>query len=561
MNSPGELSLRILGGLVRYVEDFDGTDALNELLEGSGVERDDFEHGRWATLEQIETILARVRPRFPDDASFTRAFGYRLADSLGPMRLLAWATSPAQLFAKGFESIDTLSTISHAELVSVGRNYVDVRYWTDSPESRLLCLSRQGQIGACTTLVGLPPATFEESGCVARGDPECRYRIRWAEPRHGWLVPVGFAVGCVVAALAAHSTHAFLPWLAWPALGALLGQVVARRRVHRRHEEFERQATHALGELARVEAEARRELVGLHERQQQWNRHLEAELTERTRAAQRLAAALQEERETQQLVIRGVSHDLRNPLAALEVMSWGMKDVLDLRNEDQRALLDGYTSAVAQLKRLVNELVQDARTRLAPVASRQEVASLSARLRRRLGALVYGKDIAVSVTLAPSAPDAIEIAPLVLDRVLDNLFTNAAKYTDHGRIVLEIGGDARWLVLRLSDTGRGIEPQRLGEIFNSPGDAPRDADGKSFGVGLSVVVQLLAQIGGRLEVASRVGEGTTFWVHLPLKASPVEGRLIPISEALVADIVYVRLPSSHTLARRESVRPRPNVDT
>ncbi len=548
MSDAGELSLRILGGLARYVEDFHGREALVEVLEGTGVGRDDLDQGRWATLAQVEAVLARARPRFPDDASFTRAFGYRLADSLGPMRMLAWATSPAQLFAKGFESIDTLSNISHAELASVARSYVDVRYWSDMPESRLLCLSRQGQVGALTTLVGLPPATFEESACVARGDEECLYRIRWVEGRHRWWTPVGLAGGCAVAALAAHASTALLPWLTLPLLGGLAGHAIARRRVLRRHLEFERQATHALAELARVEAEARRELVGLHERQQQWSRHLEKELAE--------------QRAAQQLTMRGVSHDLRNPLAALEMLSWQMKSALEGNDDDVEGLMDDFGAALAQLKRLVNELVQGAQA--SPPArrgSRVEVSKLPERLRRRLGALVYGKDIAVSVRLAESAPEAITIAPLLLDRVLDNLFTNAAKYTEHGRIVLEVGGDERGLVLRLSDTGRGIEPERLREIFDSPGTAPHDAEGKSFGIGLSVVVQLLAQIGGKLEVASRPGEGTTFWVHLPPESGWDAAGPGPVTEDVVRDVVHVRTPSSHPLARRESIAPRPGLDT
>jgi signal transduction histidine kinase len=97
---------------------------------------------------------------------------------------------------------------------------------------------------------------------------------------------------------------------------------------------------------------------------------------------------------------------------------------------------------------------------------------------------------------------------------------------DRGSIVLELDGTPGHLVIKVSDTGRGIEPAAVDRIFHAGGSAPESRRGDSFGVGLSVVVQLLEQIGGRLEVMSKPASGTTFWVYLPVAAvsrtGPVE---------------------------------------
>jgi signal transduction histidine kinase len=145
-----------------------------------------------------------------------------------------------------------------------------------------------------------------------------------------------------------------------------------------------------------------------------------------------------------------------------------------------------------------------------------EVAPLTERLRRRLRALVQGKDIRSSAFKTREAPESIETDLLLFDRVVDNLLTNAAKYTERGSIVVEIDGTTERLTLKISDTGRGISPEQIEGAF-TPQGSERVARAKgSHGVGLSVVVQLLGEVGGRLEVMSKPASGTTFWVHFPL---------------------------------------------
>src|SRR5690606_21507544 len=113
--------------------------------------------------------------------------------------------------------------------------------------------------------------------------------------------------------------------------------------------------------------------------------------------------------------------------------------------------------------------------------------------------------------------DRIETDPLIFERVIDNLCTNAAKYTERGSIVLELDGRPGFLVLKISDTGRGIAPERLEKIFAADSSPDAERAARSLGVGLSVVVTLMGQIGGRVEVMSKVGRGTTFWAHFPLE--------------------------------------------
>jgi len=188
-----------------------------------------------------------------------------------------------------------------------------------------------------------------------------------------------------------------------------------------------------------------------------------------------------------------------------------------------------HTATVeSRLVRLVPEMV--------------DVQDLAAQLRKRVRALVHGRDIRVSVFSTNRAPDKVETDLMSLDRVMDNLLTNAAKYTSRGSILVELDGAASGaLTVRVSDTGRGIPPEQLPRVFRPAGTGAAPTV-HSYGVGLSVVVQLLAQLGGSLEVLSTPGKGTTFWVHLParLRVSLVARAVHSDVDSLIGKVVTVR---------------------
>jgi two-component system, NarL family, sensor histidine kinase EvgS len=238
---------------------------------------------------------------------------------------------------------------------------------------------------------------------------------------------------------------------------------------------------------------------------------------------QRVADRLHRLQEMRDTKILGFSHDLRNPLTVMQAGTEYLRDYVEVIGDEGDAVLGDIERAIEQMRRLLEDLMmmatqqatqQATLAQLAP--QRLEVPPLTDRLRRRLRALVQGKDIRASVFKTREAPESIETDPLLFDRVVDNLLTNAAKYTDRGSIVVEVDGTTEYLTLKVSDTGRGISPEQIDRAF-TPEGSDRTARAKnSYGVGLSVVVQLLGQVGGRLEVMSKPDSGTTFWVHFPL---------------------------------------------
>lgn len=103
-----------------------------------------------------------------------------------------------------------------------------------------------------------------------------------------------------------------------------------------------------------------------------------------------------------------------------------------------------------------------------------------------------------------------------LRQILYNLIENAVKYTKQGKVEISCYEEHRFLVIEVSDTGRGIAPEHLESIFE-PFRQLEDAS-RGAGLGLNVTKELVQLHGGEITVHSVVGQGTTFYVKLPIEA-------------------------------------------
>jgi two-component system phosphate regulon sensor histidine kinase PhoR len=106
-----------------------------------------------------------------------------------------------------------------------------------------------------------------------------------------------------------------------------------------------------------------------------------------------------------------------------------------------------------------------------------------------------------------------------LAQVFDNLFSNAVKYTpDGGHVAVQVTREVDHAVVRVCDTGRGISPEELGEIFSKffrSSTVLSDAI-PGIGLGLAITKSIVDAHGGQIAVSSKLGQGTTFEVRLPL---------------------------------------------
>jgi len=514
-----ELNLRILHSLALWVKETAGEAALKEVAAAGDARVDDLAGGSvWTSSARFERILAAAAKYAVGEDQFRAACAHRLHESYGPLLLLLKAASPTMVFRHAGRSFGTISAISTVEIESRGRTTVNAVYRSTKRESRLMCLSRQGQMASLPTLWGLPSGTLLEKQCIARGDTVCEYEVR-LHASHRWLpIIVSAVLGVAMWGVAAVAHFDNAHWLGVLVTATLSASAYAleQRKANVANTAFAQDAQMALGVLAADEEEVRRELAALQGRQRDWLRRVEQELDARSAALAEMSGV----GEKRLQVLRGQVHDLRTMLTVVRYALEASET--NSRSEEESAAVDDGREALAKIDRILRQAMQQwepGRALVALEPRRVEVEPFSAGLRRRLGALAHGTQLRVAVHTTREAPSSIVTDPLLVDRVLDNLLGNAVKYTARGSVNVEVGGAPGFLTVKIADTGPGIGSERFNQVFR-PGGSLVDERVDGFGVGLSIVVQLLAQIGGRLEVMSTPPDGTTFWVFIPIELAP-----------------------------------------
>ena len=519
-----DLNMRIIQSLVWFVEDKYGPAKLDALSFEAGISSDELRSCKgWISLEQTEAFFRMVRSMTGSDQDFMKACTYRMRDSYGTLRFLLWATTPAQMLEMGQKHFSPISNFSTGDFERISDSKYRLRYFSNREESRLMCLSRQAQSEALPLLWDLPPASLRETACICKGDDHCEYELSVYEKSRLTPVLLGGVAGTIAAAVVA--VFHLWPilgvsylWGAAPFLGAALGYIFELRRANRHNLKVADDINRGLTRVVIENQETQHEILLLHQRQKDWSRRLEEQVELRTRASEEFSRKLHNILAEQTSAMKGVSHDMKNPLTVVLQTAEIMSDDLSPEN---RWMVEEQKNAVTRIRGLLDDMLALESSDISSLQFRPESVNtkpLEESLRRRLRALAGTKGLRISVISTKEMPPCIYVDRMVLDRVVDNLLTNAVKYTDNGSIVLELDGKPGFLTIKLSDTGRGVEKEDLLKIFRAGGSDPATRDANSHGLGLSVVVRLLARIGGKLEVMSLPGKGSTFWVHLPVES-------------------------------------------
>lgn len=219
-----------------------------------------------------------------------------------------------------------------------------------------------------------------------------------------------------------------------------------------------------------------------------------------------------------------LAHELRNPLApitnALALLE--RSEPLTGRGRQALGLAQRQTR---QMQRLVDDLLEVSRITRGKIELRCEALSVQAAVHAAVEAQLSGieeRRQTVSVAL-PERPIRIVADPARISQVLDNLLANARKFTpEGGAIRVEVEALADAVELRVIDSGIGIAPEKIGQLFElfQQLDVTLDRAQGGLGIGLALVKRLVELHGGSVRADSAgVGQGSTFAVRLPLRSS------------------------------------------
>ena len=251
--------------------------------------------------------------------------------------------------------------------------------------------------------------------------------------------------------------------------------------------------------------------------------------------SQRLSAEAEHRRQELERVmddkaqfIRGITHDLKNPLGAVDAYAELLEAEIKGRLTDgQRRFVTRIRSAVQQALGTVQDLLELAQAEargLSVDEQSTDLAVLAADVAEDYRAAMESGGLTLVLDpgehLPPVATDARRVR-----EVLGNLLSNAVKYVPRGeRVVIRTRahqgggpGPGDWLVVEVQDTGAGIAPEEQEQIFAEFHRAPgQQASGS--GLGLAISRRIARLLGGDLTVESRPGEGSTFALWIPAPA-------------------------------------------
>jgi signal transduction histidine kinase len=228
--------------------------------------------------------------------------------------------------------------------------------------------------------------------------------------------------------------------------------------------------------------------------------------------------------------LSNTSHELRTPLSSIRALARLLLDRLDgdLTQEQERQV-KFIESAANDLSELVNDLLDLAKIEagkvellLAPVV----VDNLFRALKGMLRPLVDEARVEL-VFDTPDFSDAFDSDEGKISQVLRNFISNALKFTEHGAVRVGASWDRELdtITFAVSDTGIGIGPDNLQLIFEefSQIEHPLQRRSKGTGLGLPLCRKLAELLGGRVEVESEVGVGSTFRLVLPRRFPHIDG--------------------------------------
>jgi PAS domain S-box-containing protein len=243
-------------------------------------------------------------------------------------------------------------------------------------------------------------------------------------------------------------------------------------------------------------------------------------ITERKQAEEKL-------RETMELksqFVSTVSHELRTPLTCMkEAIGVILDGAAGKVNDKQKEFLNIAQRNIDRLAALVNDVLDFQKLeagRMKFDVHENDVVEVVEHVRRMMDPIAEKKDVSFSVEIDDQLPAARFDSNKVI-QVLTNLVSNAIKFTPaDGRVCVRIRTQGDELVIGVTDTGVGIPAEALPKIFERFYRVHRPGQEiPGTGLGLAIVEQIITAHGGRIEVESEEGKGTTFTIFLPVNSS------------------------------------------
>ena len=219
-----------------------------------------------------------------------------------------------------------------------------------------------------------------------------------------------------------------------------------------------------------------------------------------------------------------ITHDIKAPAASIA----GFIDLLSEYVDRPKAVgyLQSISGSANHLLQLVSALL-DYHKLESGKAERHEVSfqptALVSECVAQMQPLAMAKQLRLATDINVAEDMFCRSDAFRIKQIVNNLVSNAIKYTDEGEVRVGITVQNGWMTLSVKDTGYGMTPEELQTVFNAFTRLPGAQGKEGVGLGLTITREIVTLLGGRIDVASTKGKGTTFRVCLPVKVVTNQG--------------------------------------
>jgi signal transduction histidine kinase/CheY-like chemotaxis protein/NO-binding membrane sensor protein with MHYT domain len=218
-----------------------------------------------------------------------------------------------------------------------------------------------------------------------------------------------------------------------------------------------------------------------------------------------------------------MSHEIRTPLNGVLGMAHALgAEALTPSQREKLEVIQRGGEALLSVLNNVLDLSKIEAGRVSLEEGEADIGRIAFGVQAIFSAMAAEKDVALTVKISPEAEGRWRGDPLRIQQILQNLVSNAVKFTDRGRVGIEaLVGDGVLLV-RVSDTGPGVALEFQDQVFEAftQADASTTRRYGGSGLGLSICRALARLMGGDITLESVAGLGSTFTVRLPLERAP-----------------------------------------
>ena len=247
--------------------------------------------------------------------------------------------------------------------------------------------------------------------------------------------------------------------------------------------------------------------------------------------------ALERVMKSRQRLLRGFSHDVKNPLGAADgyadLLSTGIYGEITV---EQKEAVKRIRRSIRRALDLIDDLHELARVETGNIALHREVVDIGELVRTSADeyrGAAYAAGLPLTVDVAPDVP-TVETDSVRVSQIVGNLVSNAIKYTKTGAVTLRVRRDPAATIrnpvtsvdIEVIDTGRGIPSDKFEQIFDEFSRLGT-SDRPGAGLGLAISKRLAEALQGEITVNSEVGCGSTFTLRIPVSI-PGESNAAPV---------------------------------